>query len=264
MYKRLLGRLLKNVLLLTLVMALLFYGLLSVLPAELPAWYTRIPDLVKTAFWMAPELNMEDWMALCLRCSQAASLLIGFCMLSAGTDVVGDLYHSSAMEFYLARKVTRRSFYMSLWSYGLSLTILLSILFAGCILLYLMLGGIDPMTVWGTCLYLALRTGIVWFLFYTIGLCFGCLCRNRAKAKLLSLVVYLALFALGAVSALFPPVWYLSYGAVYHAAIPERVIFTGVSFAWQELPAPVLLMLCSTVGGFFAFKKRDIQELSDR
>ena len=109
-------------------------------------------------------------------------------------------------------------------------------------------------------LQIGLRCGIVWMTFYTVGLCFGASCKKAFKPKVLSLLIALAVYGCGVLCELSPLFSYLSYGAIYHAALPETMVFGNLAFDWLFLPAPIVFQLLFTVCGAWAFKRRDIPE----
>ena len=220
-------------------------------------------------FWTHPVLSLPFGLA------QTFYIVSCFFFLFSGGGIVFKLQKRGLLDFYLSRAVSRRRCYMSLWWRGLTYAAVFSLLLSGCLFGYLYwnnlflyptvssIPGWTSMDLYqhiGFSLRLILRTFLVWLMLYSIGLCFGAMCKGKGKPRVLAVLPFLVMYACGILYELFPQLSFLLFGVVFHAALPHAALSENILFLWHPFPLVAVLLLASLFGGLAAFARRDLPE----
>ncbi len=222
-----------------------------------------MPQWVKNVLCLLPGLDLTDLTAYVLRWSKLLYAVLCAVFAGFGAGLVKRQEKTGLAEFALSRSVTRGKYVRQLWLVLLTKAVLTAAALWGLSLGFLALGGIDCSAIWGTFLYVWLRCGLVWLTLGTVGLGFGTLCKSAGAAKWLTLLVWLLLIACGVVPVFVPHLAFLTYGAMYHGAIPEMVTASGFfTSPWLLLTAGMLL-IAGGLTAYFAMKRRDFPEVSE-
>jgi len=221
--------------------------------ADCPAW-------VRVLFLLDERLNMNDLLAYVLRLSQVVLLLGTFFSTVYGARILRRHEKSGFLSFYLTRMTSRCGCFFSLWGLGVLRCLIAAAVVYGMSLLLLYFGGVLPQTVWGTFLYIELHFALIWIAAFSVGLCFGSLTRRAFSAWLFTYLIWLCIFLCGVLPVFFPVLSFLQCAALYHAVIPEVILFSGFRFLCSCYLFVLLLTAASVLGGVFAFKKREVTE----
>lgn len=275
-YKHAMKGFLRTVLLFAAASVLLLYQLLSLIASPEMQYQLQVllPESVKRAVGISDWITEQNAVSLLFGTASGICLLVCIFFLFSGGGIVYKHQERGLLEFYLTRSVTRRAYFMCLWLRGLTYAIVMSVLFAGSIYTYLYVSGSSPYAVLHSgsgyyappehlwlALRIAFRCFVVWLTLYSVGLCFGAICKHITKPRFFALLVFLVLYVCGILCELFSQLWFFSFGALYHTALPLNAVYTDFLIAWQILPLTAVLLIGSIWGGIAAMHRRDIEEI---
>ena len=276
-YKQAMKGFLRAVIGTVLISLLVYQGMLFLFSAEWlnlsPAF---LPETLKNTICISHPFWNHSVLSLPFGIAQTFYIISCFFFLFSGGGIVFKLQKRGLLDFYLSRAVSRRRCYMSLWWRGLTYAAVFSLLLGGGMLGYLYCQGglhLYPYTSdtygWsqfdfyrhmGFALRLSLRTFLVWLMLYSIGLCFGAMCKGKGKSRMLAVLPFLVMYASGILYELFPQLSFLLYGVIFHAALPHAALSENILFLWHPFPLLAVLLLASLFGGLSAFARRDLPE----
>ena len=223
-------------------------------------WYRGVPKVLREIFVLPNISDKSGNTAFFLHGFQAVYLFGSLYFLLLGAGLLHKLSRTGMLEFYLMRPITRIECFVQIWLSGAIGIVLYTILIGGTTAGLLSLTDPSWVGMWQIWLKVLICCGYSWLTWFSIGIFFSGICKEKVYAVVWSFMVFVVVFCSG-IAAMYWEEWMGTLG-IYHMGIPGNVMVNGVKLSWVLVQ--LVLIAFSVVGGIIRMQKRDIPQGDER